>query len=265
MKVRILIFLSLLSFTLIEASVEQESSYPIIGTLSPIHEAKIGTQVSGRVKNVYVHMGDRIKKGQVLVELDSVFLEIELKRQTALMELAKACFEESAEHQRLKPLWEKDSPTISRKCYEDAEIRSKQRKAQLDQATADFENTRQRLQETKILAPYDGILVKRNVDYGESVTTMPAVIVAEMIDDSKLLFEFSLPQDLIESVNSTNTNVSLEIPGLSTPYIGTISVLSPQIEKETRTFLCQVVIDNIDGKIRPGLFVKGTVFWPNKE
>jgi RND family efflux transporter MFP subunit len=259
-------FLSLFSITLAEASDARESSYPILGTLSPIHEAKIGTQVSGRVKNVYIHMGDRIKKGQVLVELDSLFLEIELKRQTALMELAQACHDEAfAEVQRLKPLWEKNPPSISKKSIEDAEIRCKQRKAQLDQATADYENTKQRLQETKILAPYDGIVVKRNVDYGESVTTMPAIIVAEMIDDSQLLFEFSLPQDLIENVSTQTAHVSLEIPGLSDPYVGVISVLSPQLEKETRTFLCQVVIDNQDGKIHPGLFVKGTVFWPNSK
>jgi RND family efflux transporter MFP subunit len=257
------VILTILSSAL-AAEQPQENSYPIIGTLLPIHETKIGTQVSGRVKNVYVRMGDRIKKGELLVELDSLFLEIELKRQTALMELSRACYEEAeAEFQRLKPLWEKEPPSISKKSYEDAEIRCKQRKAQLDQATADFENTRQRLQETKIIAPYDGIIVKRNVDYGESVTTMPAVTVAEMIDDTELLFEFSLPQDLIEKVKALSTRVLLEIPGLSAPYEGTISVLSPQLEKETRTFLCQVVIDNRDGAIRPGLFVKGTVFWPS--
>lgn len=236
-----------------------EKPYCIIGNLAPVHETKIGTQVNGRVKNVYVHMGDRVQKGQLLVELDSVFLEIELKRQSALLDLAKAGFDESyAELQRLTPLWEKNPPSISKKSFEDAEIRVRQKKAQLDQATADFENTQQRLRETKIIAPYDGVIAKRNVDYGEAVTTMPAVTVAEIIDDSQLLFEFSLPQDLLPAVKK-QSSVVLDIPGLSQPYVGAISVISPQLEKDTRTFLCQVQIDNSKGLILPGTFVKGTV------
>ena len=237
-----------------------EKHYPIIGNLSAIHETKIGTQVSGRVKNVFVQMGDRVKKGDVLIELDRVFLEIELKRQLALFDLAKAGYDETlADLQRLKPLWEKDPPSISKKSFEDAEIRARQKKAQLDQATAEIDNTRQRMLETQILAPYDGVIVKRNVDYGEAVTTMPAVIVAEIIDDSKLLFEFSLPQDLYEQVSSKTTKIILEIPGHQKKFEGTISVISPQLEKDTRTFLCQVRIDNDDKAIHPGSFVKGTV------
>jgi len=261
MKIRSLILLIFVPLAL--TAIEQEGSYPIIGTLSPIHEAKIGSQVSGRVKTIHVRMGDRIKKGDVLVELDPLFLEIELKRQTALFELSKACYDEAlAEYQRLQPLWEKEPPSISKKSYEDAQIRCKQRKAQCDQASADLENTKQRLLETRIIAPFDGVIVKRNVDFGESVTTMPAVTVAEIIDDTKLLFEFSLPQDLLEKVTVQTARVTLEIPGLNT-YEGTLSVLSPQLEKDTRTFLCQVIVDNLDGKIRPGIFVKGTIYWNN--
>jgi RND family efflux transporter MFP subunit len=237
-----------------------ERPYPIVGTFSPFHETKIGTQVNGRVKNIFVKMGDRVQKGQVLVELDSVFLEIELKRQTALFDLAQAGYEETrADYERLKPLWEKNPPSISKKSFEDAEIRCKQKKALLDQASADLENTRQRLRETQIVAPYDGVVAKRNVDYGEAVTTMPAITVAEIIDDSHLVLEFSLPQDLLEKVKN-QTKVRLEIPGGRQVYDGAISTVSPQLEKDTRTFLCQVVIDNLDGAIHAGSFVKGTVY-----
>jgi RND family efflux transporter MFP subunit len=259
----------LASFSLLHAAnfdPVQQKSYSIVGTLTPVHETKIGTQVSGRVKNILAQMGDRILKGETIVELDPVFLEIELKRQCALFDLAAACYEEAnAEWQRLKPLWEKEPPSISKKSYEDAFVRCKQRKAQLDQAQADIENTSQRLRETKIVAPYDGIIVKRNVDFGDSVTTMPAVTVAEIIDDSQLLFEFSLPQDLLEKVDSSTAEVILEIPGLPETYKGAIARLSPQLEKDTRTFLCQVLIDNLEGKIHSGAFVKGTVCWPSNK
>jgi hypothetical protein len=102
--------------------------------------------------------------------------------------------------------------------------------------------------------------VKRNVDFGEAVTTMPAVTVAEIMDDSQLLFEFSLPQDLVEKVDIQNTKVILDIASLNQKFESTISALCPQLEKETRTFNCQVIIDNRDGKIHPGTFVRGTVY-----
>jgi RND family efflux transporter MFP subunit len=240
----------------------ENKTYRIVGTLAPIHETHIGAQVPGQVKNVCVQIGDRVRKGDSIIELDPVFLEIELKRQTALFNLAAACYEEaSAEWQRLKPLWEKETPSISKKNYEDALLRCKQRKAQLDQALADLENIQQRLSKTQIIAPYDGVIVKRCVDNGDNVTAAPAGTVAEIIDDSQLIFEFSLPQDLIGVISPASAHVQLEIPGLPELYVGPVSRVSVQLDKETRTFLCQALIDNSTNKIHPGVFVKGTVCW----
>ncbi|MEI6242223.1 MAG: efflux RND transporter periplasmic adaptor subunit [Chlamydiota bacterium] len=237
-----------------------EKPYPIVGNLKPLHQTKIGTQVSGRVKEIFVDMGDSVTKGQVLVSLDPVFLLIELKKLTALYEMSQASFEESdLEMHRLQPLWEKNPPSISKKTFEDAQIRLKLRKAQMDQSFADLQNTKQRLLEMDIVAPYAGKVVKRCVDYGESVTTMPAVTVAEMIDDSKLIFEFSLPQDLVGQIDE-NTKLSLEVSGFTKPYLGTVKIYSPLVEESTRTFRCQASIDNTDGKMHSGLFAKGILY-----
>jgi RND family efflux transporter MFP subunit len=115
-----------------------------------------------------------------------------------------------------------------------------------------------------IVAPYSGVIVKRYVDCGESVTTMPAVTVAEIIDDSELLMEFSLPQELFGKVN-INTEVSLEISGLKEEKMAKITVASPNIDESTRTFRCQASIDNKEGTWRSGLFVKGKVLYKGNE
>ena len=56
---------------------------------------------------------------------------------------------------------------------------------------------------------------------------MPAVTVAEIMDNSSLVLEFSLPQDLLEMVSSNLTKVRLEIPGYSKIVDGVVSIVSP--------------------------------------
>ncbi len=245
-----------------------ELSYPVTGTLYPFLLTKIGSQVSGKVQDVFVEVGDTVEKDQVLLTLDPVFFELEKKQQQVAVELAKVSYEEAnLEFTRMKNLWNKEiggTPSISKKQFDDAEARFKQKKLLLEQAEIQLEYCVKRLEETNIKAPYKGVITKRHVDPGESVTVMPAVELFEIIDPSKLILEFSLPQEMLEMVRP-GLPISASIEGKKSFVEGKIDKVFPEVEIANRCFKCRVVINNIGYGLKPGSYVTAKIVLPERK
>lgn len=231
---------------------------PVTGTLYPHLLTKVSSQVAGRVEEVDVKVGDLVEKGQVLAKLDPAFFEMDYKKQQTAFALAKVFLEEAKlDYDRMKNLWEnQQGPSIAKKQLDDASLRLRQKQILFEQAEIDLEYSKKRLQETEIKAPYRGVISKRYVDPGEAVTVMPVVHLFEISDCSKLLFEFSLPQELISKVKP---GLYVQIDGIETPILGTIERIYPQVELSNRSFKCRVIIENEALALKPGLFVTAKV------
>jgi len=126
----------------------------------------------------------------------------------------------------------------------------------LRQAEASLQYADQRLRETVIRAPFDGVVSRRFVDPGEPVTSMPVTQLVEVQEVGVLELLFSLPQDLLRSVRP-GTEVEFEVEGMKgSGGTGKIDVVFPAMDESTRSFRCRVLVDNAEGKYRPGLLAR---------
>jgi HlyD family secretion protein len=138
------------------------------GTLNPVVLVNVGTQVSGTVKKLHVDFNDRVKAGQILLELDPALLQAQVRQDEANVASAKAALElAEANETRGRALYQQEY--ISRQEYDTAIQAQKSARAQLDQAGAQLARNRTNLNYAVIRSPVSGVVVDRTIDVGQTV------------------------------------------------------------------------------------------------
>jgi HlyD family secretion protein len=128
----------------------------------------VGTQVSGTVRKLYVDFNSKVKKGQVLLELDQSLLAAQLKQSEANVQNAIASLElATANEKRARNLFAQDY--VSRQELDAAVQARKSAEAQLKLAQATVEKDRANLTYSVIRSPVSGVVVDRTVDVGQTV------------------------------------------------------------------------------------------------
>ncbi len=138
------------------------------GTLNPVVLVNVGTQVSGTVKKLNVDFNDRVKAGQVLLELDPALLQAQVRQDEANVANAQASLDLAIENEkRSTTLWQQDS--IARQAVDESVQARKSAQAQLDLARAQLAKDRTNLDYSVIRSPVSGVVVNRAVDVGQTV------------------------------------------------------------------------------------------------
>jgi len=138
------------------------------GTLSAIITVNVGTQVSGVVKRLYADFNSRVKKGQLLAEMDKTPLLATLSETEAALENARAqlLFQE-ANYNRIKPLYDKN--LVAQTDYDQALYNYNMAKANLKSAESQYERAKINLSYATIYSPIDGVVLNRAVSEGQTV------------------------------------------------------------------------------------------------
>ena len=195
----------------------------------------IAPQTVMRIKDIKVEIGDFVKKGQVVAEMDAINL------QQALLQMVN----DSTEYSRLKGLYEAGG--LSRSDLDAMELKYNV-----------YRNTYENLLEnTVLLSPVDGVISARNYDRGDMFTMGQPIYTVEQITPVKLLIGIS-------EVDYTKVHVGDKVritvdafPGKV--FSGSISRLYPTIDPATHTFTVEVIVGNADRMLRPGMYAKVTV------
>lgn len=235
-------------------------SFQTIGTLKPSAHSQLGCQVSGTVEAIFVDIGDPVKKNQPLIKLATILLENDYAQKHSLLEASQIELQDAQlNFERMQKLWEKadgTAPSISRKRYEEAQIRLKQAGIQVKQAQEAMQRTLIFLDDATIKAPFDGIVTGRFVDPGESVTTTPSTEVVEIQAIDPLFLEFSIPQDCLSWVR-LNTPLTFVLQGsLNEKQPAVLDRIYPFVDEATYSVKCRAIVDNKEKKFRPGSLVK---------
>lgn len=243
------------------------------GTLFPQHESKIGPKISGTIVKVYVDEGDRVKKGQTLAELERESLLIAERQCEASIRVAEAQLKEAMakeenlrkEKARLANLFEKK--VISRQRYDDIDTVHSMAKTRLEVIRAEIVSCKenlamaeQKLRDTVIVAPFSGFIVKRFVNQGEYVTTMPPTILFLIMNIDMVKTEVGLPELHLASVGMGNpVEITADtFPGVT--FKGKISTINPMVDPVSRAFTVKVAIPNRDHRLKPGMFARVKIF-----
>lgn len=239
---------------------QAERTITVSGTLLPMQSTVLGSQVNGRVERVLVDVGDRVQRGQPLVQLDRVFFEIEVAQRKAALSAATVSLEDARRNLvRMKELFERPKgvqPAISQKQYEDAITAQQAAAARVEESRAALRGAEQRMAEATIRAPYDGVVTQRFIDPGESITATPVTRLVEVQSLATLKLEFSLPQKMLANVR-TGTPVRYRVSGAGGVQGETkVQTVYPVIDEATRTFRCRALVKNTGGMLLPGTLVE---------
>ncbi len=138
------------------------------GTVEPVTEVEVGTQVSGIIDKLYADYNDVVKAGQLIAEMDKVNLKAELASSEAQLASSKTEYEyQQKNYARSKVLYEKK--LISDTDYETATYNYEKAKAAYDQSKASIVQVRRNLEYATITSPIDGVIINKAVEEGQTV------------------------------------------------------------------------------------------------
>jgi HlyD family secretion protein len=138
------------------------------GTINPVTLVSVGTQVSGTVKKLYVDFNSKVKKGQILLELDDSLLAAQLRQSEANVQSAQASLElATSNEKRTRDLFA--LAYVAQQDLDTAVQAKKSAEAQLLSARAQMEKDRANLSYSVIRSPVSGVVVDREVDVGQTV------------------------------------------------------------------------------------------------
>ena len=213
--------------------VSQEMSFT--GTVEAQVVNNIAPQQPLRIKEIRFDVGDRVKKGQLLVTLDNSSL-VQAKAQ---LENAKK------EYERTNELYEFGGASKSE---------WDSRRLQYEVAQTAYNNL---VENTKLISPISGIVTARNYDKGDMYSGAQPVLVVAQITPVKIMINVSEP--LFAKVKKgMPVNITLDAYG-DEVFVGKVARVYPTINQTTHTFQVEVSIPNLNERVRPGMFARVTL------
>ena len=219
--------------------VEQIGEYT--ATVEAEAKNNIAPTTPGRISKIFVEVGDYVRKGQKLVQMDAANLT-QLKLQLDNQE---------KEFNRVDELYKVGGASKSE--WDAA-------KTNLDVRRSSYENL---LENTQLVSPLNGVVTARNFDNGDlySSTAMP-VLVVEQITPVKLMVNVSEP-NFPKVTKGMPVTVKLDVYE-GEEFEGKVSLVYPTIDAATHTFPVEVTLANGNQRVRPGMFARVTMNFGTK-
>ncbi|MCP4711440.1 MAG: efflux RND transporter periplasmic adaptor subunit, partial [Planctomycetes bacterium] len=145
-------------------------SISAVGAVEPIHEVEIKSKASGEIINLTAAEGDFVNKGDLLVRLDPTTVRNTFDQAQADYNVAEITLEQrKKEMQRQKDLLDKS--LISESDYDDARLAYEQANSQFVRAKATLSTSSEQLEDTEIRSPIDGLVLTRQVEEGQIISS----------------------------------------------------------------------------------------------
>lgn len=239
------------------------NSVTATGTIQAIKTVQVGTQVSGVIKKIHVDYNSRVKKGQLLAQLDETPLRAALAQSTAAVEAAQADLVYKKEtYDRNKVLFEKQ--LISKADWDQAVYNYNSSKANLSSARATNERNRVNLEYASIYSPIDGVVLNRAVDEGQTVAASfnTPTLFSIANDLTRMQVQANVDEADIGQVQM-DQHVEFTVdayPDLS--FNGTVTQirLQPVVTNNVVTYTIIIEAPNPDQKLMPGMTATANIY-----
>lgn len=252
------------------------------GTVNPVQTVNIGSQVSGMINAIYVDFNSRVKKGQLLAQIDPSLFQAQVDKARGDLSAAKANYHkvnsmliyDKKNYERYKKMYEKNYVAkndldLAEATYKSDAAQLKAMSASIKQTQATLENNLTNLRYTRIISPVDGVVVSRNVDVGQTVAasfqTPTLFMVAQ--DLTKMQIEVNVSEADIGKIKQ-GQDVDYTLDGYSDlTFKGKVSQvrISPTTVSNVVTYTVIVVVDNEEGKLIPGMTANVSIITAKKE
>jgi RND family efflux transporter MFP subunit len=265
-----------------------------VGTLAAVDEVVVSSEADGKVTRILHDMGDRVRAGDPLVELDREKAQYNLNQQRASLQRALAQYgapdtehlpaiertpdvqkanaelvQAQQSYNRVKELMNRQ--LVPRQALDDADAMLQSKKASYDSSLQNARNLQanilaadaammladRELRDTAIRAPFDGYIQKRFVNIGQLVkgSGSPVPVMAVVrIDPLKVTGE--IPEKMVPWI-VVGQNVELHVDAYPDKAIaGKMSRISPTVNSATRAFAFEALVPNTDALLKPGTFAR---------
>lgn len=235
---------------------------PITGSIQPERAADLRAEVSAVVVAVLKETGDTVRRGDLLVRLDDTAIRDSLTAAEAAARTATLALEQ-AERQFKRMSTLREEGVVSAPQLEEAEIRRNTAQSDSEAARTRVVTARQQLQRTEVRAPFDGIVLDRKVNGGDTAQIGKELL--RVIDPHSLRFQGFVSAEYVGAVKQ-GQRVSFRIHGLpDTDYAGVVTRVNPAASATTRQV--EVLVSFADPARQPqvsGLYAEGRLETPQQ-
>lgn len=240
-----------------------QNSITATGSIEPVTEVTVGTQVSGIISKIYVDYNSEVKKGQVIAELDKTNLISTLNTAKANLNNAESTLSyQTANYKRYKELYDKG--LVSADEYENALLTYKQAKEQVISAKESVQTAQTNLGYATITAPIDGVILGKAVEEGQTVAA--SYNTPELFTVAKDLKDMQVVADVDEADIGNVTEgarVTFTVDAFpNDTFSGTVTQVRQEATETDNVVTYEVVISarNDDLKLKPGLTANVTIY-----
>lgn len=246
------------------------------GTLQAVTTVQVGTQVSGTIKTLRADFNSRVRRGEVIAELEPSLFDTQVEQARASLTRAEADVRRAEvqledAQQKLKRAQELAARELLAAIdLETAEVNARvataalqAAEAQAVQARASLHQSEVNLAHTVITAPIDGIVISRNVDVGQTVAaSMQAPTLFVIARDLRAMqVEASIAESDVGRVR-TGQPVAFRVDAFPTDvFAGTVSQirLQPVVEQNVVSYVTVIDVPNTDLRLKPGMTANVTI------
>ena len=202
--------------------------------LQPYEKVSVAPALHGRIKNLYVEVGDRVQKGQMLAKMDETqYLSTKLNYENT-----------KTDFNRIKIL--NDSNNIAKQTYDQA-------KSGLDVLETSLKNLEEN---TYLRAPFAGVISARNYEPGE---LFAGQAIYELVQISTLKALVEIPESYFPDVKQ-GMKINLKTDTYADEvFPAVVEIVYPTIDEKSHTFSVKLRISNANQKLRPGMYVNTTL------
>jgi RND family efflux transporter MFP subunit len=270
-------------------------SIVVTGTLAADDQVVLGLKVAGRMSELNVDLGSRVRRGDVIARLDATDFRLRLEQaqaalqqarvrlglpaeggddgidpeRTSVVRQARAVLDEARlTRDRSAQLWEREliarsqldssvsALQVAEGRYQDALEEVRTRQALLVQRRSEVELARQQLADAVLVAPTDGMVRERRAAVGEYLAA--GAPVATLVRIHPLRLVLAVPERAAAGV-LVGQAVRISVEGDAGEHTGRIARLSPSIQEQSRTLTVEAEVPNPAARLRPGAFAKAEI------
>jgi HlyD family secretion protein len=244
------------------------TSVTATGTVQPVDTVAVGTQVSGTLKYIYADFNSKVKKGQLLAELDKILLQAEVDRNRgALANAQSQLIYQDAQFKREDQLYKVGA--VSKADYDNQLYLYSAAKAGVESARASLASAQRNLSFAEIYSPIDGVVLSRSVSVGQTVaasfSTPTLFVIAK--DITKMQVQASVDEADIGNVTDSQ-RVSFTVDAyLEDEFAGRVQEvrLRPAVSANVVTYTTIISASNDNMKLKPGMTATVTIYTKEKE
>ncbi|SFT00284.1 RND family efflux transporter, MFP subunit [Zhouia amylolytica] len=230
------------------------------GKIEAVNSANLSTRMMGYVNKIYVNIGEKVKKGQLLVSISNNELQAQRAQVNAkITEASAAVNNAKKDYERYKNLYEQNS--ASQKEFDDVTANFKMAKARLEAANEMKNEIAAQFAYINIRAPFNGVVINTFIDEGDMAN--PGVPLLAIEGPGKFEVTAMVPENEISNIKS-GIPVAVFIKAIDTTIKAQVSELSISAKNTGGQYLMKAVLDDTEAPVLSGMYATVMIPTENK-